>query len=61
VCPTMLAILITSCRDTYAGGNGDSEILMLDIAAGQAILKAELGYPLASKDIEAIEAASSVT
>ena len=31
------------CRDTYAGGYRDSKVLMLDIAAGQAILKAELG------------------
>src|SRR5258707_14641622 len=39
----MLAILVTSCRDTYGGGNGDGEVLMLDVAAGQAILKGELG------------------
>src|ERR1700752_3906525 len=42
-CAAVLAVLVTSCRDTYAGSNGDSEVLMLDIAAGQAILEAELG------------------
>lgn len=53
-CPAMLAIVVTSGRDTYADGNGDGEVLMLDIAAGQTILEGELGASKAVFDVRIV-------